>query len=82
MKNVKPTNKDKLMQVIADTIEKHGPDCNLNFIDTSLITDMDHLFYDSQFNGDISKWDVSSVKTKRDMFFCCPIKPEYKPKGL
>ena len=106
MKNVKPTNKDELMQVVADTIARYGNNCDLNFIDTSLITDMSNLFLESkftgdisewdvssvedmfgmfqssEFNGDISKWNVSRVKTKRDIFFCCPIKPEYKPKGL
>ena len=30
--------------------------------------------------GDISKWDVSKVKYKIDMFDCCPIKDKYKPK--
>lgn len=34
---------------------------DLNFIDTSLIKDMSRLFKNSEFNGDISKWDVSNV---------------------
>ena len=29
---------------------------------------MSHLFQDTHFNGDISKWDVSSVVTMREMF--------------
>ncbi len=32
------------------------------------ITDMSSLFYNSNIIGDISKWDVSSVKSMRYMF--------------
>jgi hypothetical protein len=34
---------------------------------------MDMMFYDSDFNGDISKWNVSNVKTKIKMFLYCPL---------
>ena len=72
-KNVKaelvtPENKKELIKIINDTIEKEGPNCNLNFIDTSKITDMSALFYSSKFNGDISNWDVSGVKNMMSMF--------------
>ena len=43
---------------------------------------MTELFYDgvlNKFNGDISKWDVSSVENMTDVFEKCPIKEEYKP---
>ena len=79
---VQPKNLSELKKIIEDTIKEKGPNCDLNFIDTSKIKVMYKLFEGSDFNGDISKWDVSSVKTKRDMFLCCPIKPEYQPKGL
>ena len=36
-------------------------DEDLRFICTTKITDMSKLFSESQFNGDISKWDVSNV---------------------
>ena len=32
-----------------------------------------HMFYDSSFNGDISKWDVSNVKDMHDMFYKSPL---------
>ena len=60
------------MQIIEDTIKKEGNICDLNFIDTSKITDMDFLFYNhTNFDGDISMWDVSNVKTMVSMFEYC-----------
>ena len=41
---VQPKNKEELMEIIEDTIKKEGNRCDLNFIDTSLITDMSGLF--------------------------------------
>ena len=59
---VQPKNKVELMKIIKDTIKEQGNNCDLNFIDTSLIKDMSYLFYNTKFNGDISQWDVSNVK--------------------
>merc|ERR1712238_544160 len=36
--------------------------------DTSLVTDMDNLFQQTEFNADISSWDVSSVTNMYRMF--------------
>ena len=65
---VQPKNKDELMKIIKDAIQKDGSNCNLNFIDTRLITDMSDLFANSKFNGDISGWDVHNVKDMSFMF--------------
>jgi hypothetical protein len=46
-------NKTELEKLINDTLMKLGPNADLNFIDTSLITDMSNLFENSDFNGDI-----------------------------
>jgi surface protein len=35
---------------------------------TTNVTDMSKMFYDSQFNGDISNWDVSNVTNMSEMF--------------
>ena len=61
------TNKE-LEQIINDRIEKEGPNCDLNDIDVSHITDMSYLFYGSKFDGDISRWDVSNVINMTGMF--------------
>lgn len=67
---IKPTTKDELKEIIKETIEKEGLNCDLNFIDTSNITDMSYLFAFSQFNGDISNWNVSNVEDMSGMFYC------------
>ena len=64
-----PADKNELREIIKSRIEKEGPNCNLNDIDTSLITDMSYLFYESEFNGDISKWNTSNVIYMDNMFY-------------
>ena len=42
---------------------------DLSKLDTSKITNMNEIFKNSKFNGDISTWDVSNVTNMLDMFF-------------
>ena len=76
----KVSERDVLQGLIKYFMEQFGNECNLNWIDVSNVTDMNHMFYDSKFNGDISQWDVSNVTDKCKIFFRCPIKSKYKPK--
>ena len=76
-----PKNKDELIDAIRKEIyevqgTKDNPNwkANLNMIDTSLIKDMSELFSEKnyglyKFNGDISQWDTSNVKTMFAMFY-------------
>ena len=66
--NYHPKTKDELQDIIDKRIESEGNECNLNDIYTGNITNMSSLFEDSDFNGDISKWDVSNVTSMRSMF--------------
>ena len=72
IKRVQPKTKDELKTLIDKTIEEQGYACDLNFIDTSLITNMGSMFSNSEFNGDISSWDVSNVTNMSYMFTYSP----------
>ena len=61
-------DKEHLRTLIKEAIAKNGPNCDLNFIDVSNVTDMEGIFWESEFNGDISKWDVSNVEDMSHMF--------------
>ena len=79
-----PKSKEELVDIIIKEINENGPTCSLNHIDVSNITDMSYLFRGgnksqyqdghpvlSEFNGDISNWDVSNVTNMRFMFNEC-----------
>lgn len=80
MERVQPKTKDELVRILQRYFDIEEPDwkCDLNWIDTSKITDMSLLFSDEtqahggcglwKFRGDISKWDVSNVKDMHQMF--------------
>jgi len=76
----RPKNKEELVEAIKKEIyEVQGKFDNpnwkadLNCIDTSLITDMSYLFSEEyglkEFNGNISKWNVSNVTNMSWMFY-------------
>ena len=79
----KITSKRDLQKIIIDAIKENGPNCDLNWIDVSGVTNMSYLFNFTEyldysnarqfkkqypFNCDISKWDVSNVKTMEGLF--------------
>ena len=61
-------SKDELKVITKYIIRRIDSNANLNWIDTSKITNMDFLFINSVFNGDISEWDVSNVESMYSMF--------------
>jgi surface protein len=88
--SVKPSTKKELQDIIVSEVEKNGYNCNLNFIDTSELTDFNYLFhmYDGpfyhnihnalkNFNGDISGWDVSNVTDMTACFYESSYTGEY-----
>ena len=62
---VKDENELKELVKLAEIIDVH---MDLNWLDVSNVTNMNSLFYNSKFNGDISKWNVSNVKDMCCMF--------------
>ena len=65
----KPKNKEWLRKVIKSAIKVYGKEVNMNWVDVSDITDMSQMFWESEFNGDISKWNVSNVTNMGHMFW-------------
>lgn len=70
---------DMMQAVGADgsaTFSIAGPDSNqYNFVDsqynifTGQVTDLERMFYNTSFNGDISYWDTSNVTTLFQTFY-------------
>ena len=67
--NYHPKTSDELKELVDKLIKERGNEADLNDIDTSEITDMTELFYQSKFKGDISNWSVSNVETMESMFY-------------
>ena len=70
---VTPNPKEQLQSIIEQELERQGPDADLNFIDTSEITDMSYLFvnYNTIRNIKIDQWDTSNVSNMKGVFFGC-----------
>ena len=74
---VQPKNKIQLKQLVNYAFKHNIYD--LNFIDTSKITDMSELFININHNFDVSSWDVSNVTDMNHMFYKCNM---FTGKGL
>ena len=66
-----PQTLEELQDIIDKRLEQEGNEANLNDIDVSKITDMSYLFAGLDFNGDVSRWDVSNVTNMTHMFYGC-----------
>ena len=64
-----PKSRSELEMIISSAFKRKQYD--LNFIDTSKITDMSKLFKSVKHNFDVSSWDVSNVKDMSNMFSSC-----------
>ena len=51
---VKPISRMELKAIISHSIKLFGNECDLNWLDTSDITNMSNIFENTKFNCDIS----------------------------
>ena len=66
-----PQTKEDLKSLIKQRIKDEGNEVDLNDINGSAITDMSYLFLNSDFNGNISDWNVSKITYMEGMFCGC-----------
>lgn len=71
-KRVVAKDRNHLVQLVKQEMEKNGNECNLNHIDVSKVENFMGIFENTKFNGDVSQWDVSHAKTMRSMFSDTP----------
>ena len=78
--DIKPADRKELQDILEERISK-DPNADLNDIDVSNVTDMNHLFLRGSSGWfrrldphdiDISDWDVSKVEDMGSMFYDCP----------
>ena len=84
---VSPTSKEELVAAIKATIDENGNNCSLNHIDISKLDELDNLFaaelYDEEtydlenWDGDISKWNVSNITSMKNLFWCSKFSGKY-----
>ena len=56
-----PDSKFELRSLLQELIDERGPTADLNDIDVSSFSELDGVFFELSFEGDISKWDISNV---------------------
>ena len=64
-------NDKNIKNIVEKEIKRLGKKADLNHIDVSDVTDMKQLFYNTDFEGNISQWNVSNVKDMSYMFAGC-----------
>lgn len=61
-------SKAHLRECIKTAQEEQGPNCDLNHLDISKVTDLSNLFADCTGQPDVSRWDVRQVNNMSNMF--------------
>ncbi len=67
LKTVNASN-DNIKEIVNRAVFFLGNDADLNFINVSNVTNMDRMFYKSQFKGNLSNWNVFNVTSMEGMF--------------
>ena len=66
--NYFPKDRNELKKLLTKLIKERGNKANLNDIDVSNITNLEYIFHNLEFNGDISGWEVSNVENMHCTF--------------
>lgn len=61
-------NSAHLTTLVHAELARLGPRCTLNHIDVSLVDDFSWLFTETEFDGDVSQWDMSRAVNLTGMF--------------
>ena len=61
-----------LRDVVFTAISEYGPSVDLNHIDVGGVDNFDGLFKDTEFCGDVSRWNMAQAKSTNEMFAGTP----------
>lgn len=64
-------NDNNVRQSLLDELKRVGTDADLNRFDVSEVTKMEYIFEDTDFSGDVSKWNVSNLTNALGLFKGC-----------
>ena len=67
--NYYPQTREELDDLLNQLLKERGWEADLNDIDVSNITDFSELFLESEFDGDISMWNMTNAKYTDAMFY-------------
>ena len=67
-----PQSAPDLVLLVREELALHGPNVDLNHINLSQIDSLQEVFMDTNFTGDIAKWDTSRVENMDRLFQNCP----------
>lgn len=61
------SGRNELVEIVRKCVWPN-PECDLNWVDVSGVTDMHNLFEGTPFNGDVSEWQVGQVTDMDHLF--------------
>ena len=67
-----PTTTRALRALVRGEMHRLGPYCDLSHSQVGYITDFTNIFAETQFNGDVARWDVARGWDFSGMFSNCP----------
>lgn len=66
--NIIVKDSTQLRRLVLQAIDGQGPACDLNHLDVSAVENFDALFMDTNFCGDVSRWNMKSANSTMRMF--------------